>query len=264
MTPPVLTDVSGVAESPSDGLVPASALAAVARVERIVGHRFADATLAALALTHASLSDSRKDSNERLEFLGDAVLGCLVCERIYAKFPEYLEGEMTKIKSTAVSRRTCAELSDRLGLTDLIRVGKGMSGNGELPRSLAAGVVESVVGALYLDAGLEKVRAFLVPLVDPLIDEAAESGHQKNFKSVLQQHAQQVLGCAPVYRVLDEKGPDHAKAFKVAVEISGTAYEASWGNTKKQAEQQAALHALRTLGVVADDGRVRVIEGEGK
>ncbi|MEZ6317586.1 MAG: ribonuclease III [Phycisphaerales bacterium] len=233
--------------------------------ERLVGHHFADRDLLLLSLTHSSVSESRLDSNERLEFLGDAVLGMIVCDRIFRKFPEYLEGEMTKVKSTTVSRRTCAEIARRLGLHRCIIVGKGMQTDGDLPASLAAAVVESVIGAVYIDAGIDAVRAFLVPIVDPLIEEAASCGHQRNFKSVLQQHAQQELDGMPQYRILDEKGPDHAKAFKIVVEVGGRRFEPSWGQSKKQAEQQAALNALRELGVIetGDDGRLRLADTNG-
>jgi len=233
--------------------------------ERLVGHPFEDRDLLLLALTHSSVSESRLDSNERLEFLGDAVLGMIVCDRIFRKFPEYLEGEMTKVKSTTVSRRTCAEIARRLGLHRCIIVGKGMQTDGELPASLAAAVVESVIGAVFIDAGVDAVRAFLVPIVDPLIDEAAACGHQRNFKSVLQQHAQQELDGMPQYRILDEKGPDHAKAFKIVVEVGGRRFEPSWGQSKKQAEQQAALNALRELGVIETDenGRLRLADTNG-
>ncbi|MFG0305823.1 MAG: ribonuclease III [Phycisphaerales bacterium JB040] len=240
---------------------------ALSRAEAILGHTFRDKTLLQLALTHSSLSDSRFDSNERLEFLGDAVLGCIVCERIYERFPEHLEGEMTKIKSAAVSRRTCADIASDLELTDLIFVGKGMQNTGPLPRSLAAAIVEALIGALYLDAGLETVKRFLLPLIDPVITDANDSGHQRNFKSVLQQHAQQVLATPPQYRVIDEKGPDHAKSFQVRVEIGDRQFEPSWGNSKKQAEQQAALNALKELSLVVrtDSGRYRLAEnGEGE
>jgi len=231
------------------------------RAEGILGIRFNDRALLGLALRHASHSDSRLDSNERLEFLGDAILGAVVCDRIFERFPDLLEGEMTKIKSAAVSRRTCARVASRLGLEDLLVLGKGMQGQDRLPSSLAAAVLESVAGALYLDQGYDAARAWLVGLLDPLIEQAARSGHQQNFKSVLQQHAQQHLDGPPTYRVLDEKGPDHAKAFKVAVELGGELYAASWGQSKKQAEQQAALHALTELGVLERDenGEVRVV-----
>ena len=232
-----------------------------AQAEEALGHHFGDETLLEQALVHASIADHRVESNERLEFLGDAVLGLITSHRIYEVFPTLLEGEMTKIKSTAVSRRTCARLAHELGLPDLLLIGKGMQHHHQLPTSLAAAVFESVIGAIYLDGGYDAAEAFLRPLLDPLIQDAAESGHQENFKSVLQQHAQQVLDQTPCYRVLDEKGPDHAKCFKVCVEIDGRRFKPSWGPSKKRSEQQAALNALHELGVVeeGDDGAVRVV-----
>ena len=232
------------------------------RAEAILGHSFRDESLIELALIHASVADRRVESNERLELLGDSVLGLVASHRIYELFPGLLEGEMTKIKSTAVSRRTCADLADELGLPDLLIIGKGMQHHNELPSSLAAAVFESVIGAIYLDAGYDAAFRFIQPLLDPLLQDAAESGHQENFKSVLQQHAQQTMDETPTYRVLDEKGPDHAKCFKICVEIGARRFEPSWGPSKKRAEQLAALSALRVLGVIEDDdnGGVRVIE----
>jgi ribonuclease-3 len=165
---------------------------------------------------------------------------------------------MTKIKSTVVSRRTCAEIAEKMGLDRLLVLGKGMLTQEKIPRSLAAAVLESVIAAVYLDQGFEATRAFLLPHLDPSIEEAEASGHQQNFKSVLQQYAQQIESESPVYRVLDEKGPDHAKCFKVAVELAGQMFRASWGQSKKQAEQQAAQHALHDLGVLTRDGNGRV------
>lgn len=228
-----------------------------------IGHRFADVSLLSRAMTHASVTDQRKDSNERLEFLGDAVLGLICCELIYSMYPEFLEGEMTKIKSTVVSRQTCAAIARDLGLDGYLLLGKGMQGFRALPQSLAAATLESVVAAIYFDAGLEAARGFLVPLLEPLVLRAADSGHQENFKSVLQQYAQQQFGKSPSYHVLDEKGPDHAKCFEVGVEIGGRKFPSCWGASKKQAEQQAALNALGELGVTSQeqDGQVRVISG---
>jgi ribonuclease-3 len=233
-----------------------------AEIEAAIGYTFQNESMLDLALRHASVTDSRLDSNERLEFLGDAILGMIVCERIFRLYPNSLEGEMTKIKSLAVSRRTCATLARDLHLEKHISVGKGMRAQERLPASLAAAVLESIVAAVYLDGGMEAVRGFLEPLVDPLIQDAERSGHQHNFKSVLQQHAQQAMGCAPQYRILDEKGPDHAKAFRIAVELNGVVYEASWGQSKKQAEQQAALNALYALGLIEAgvDGENRLSE----
>lgn len=234
----------------------------LADAQRILGISFSDTAHLELALRHASHSESRLDSNERMEFLGDAVLGMTVCERIYERYPEALEGEMTKIKSTVVSRNTCADIAERLGLEQLLILGKGMQTQETLPRSLSAAVFEAVIAAIYLDQGSSAARGFLLPLLDPYIEEAERSGHQQNFKSVLQQHAQAAFGESPIYRVLDEKGPDHAKAFRVGVELNGRIFEACWAQSKKQAEQKAAETALHEMGVLEHDenGRVRVIE----
>jgi ribonuclease-3 len=228
--------------------------------QRVLGYRFADLDLLALALTHASTADERAKSNERLEFLGDSVLGLVVVEMIYRRFPEMLEGEMTKIKSMVVSRETCAALATSLGLDRLLVTGKGISGSGAMPGSIAAAALESLVGAFYVDAGFERTAAWIRPHVEPIVLRASMSGHQHNFKSVLQQHAQQFFGDTPKYLTLDEKGPDHAKAFKICVEMDGRRFEACWGQTKKKAEQEAALAALRELGVIEDmdGGEVRV------
>ncbi|MEX0876046.1 MAG: ribonuclease III [Phycisphaerales bacterium] len=228
--------------------------------QKMLGHEFKNPDLFELALRHASISDSRLDSNERLEFLGDAILGMIVCERIFLRFPNYLEGEMTKIKSLAVSRRICAKVAIELGLDELIVVGKGMQTQSKLPQSLAAAVLEAVIAAIYLDGGMAPVRAFLEPLLDPLLDDAVRSGHQHNFKSVLQQHVQRTMGVSPNYRILDEKGPDHAKAFHIAVELGGEQFGACWGESKKAAEQHAALKALSEMGLVdhGENGQVRM------
>lgn len=237
----------------------------IGAVQRSLGYEFKDEGLLRRALTHASVADTRLDSNERLEFLGDSVLGLIVCEMIHETYPHLLEGEMTKIKSTVVSRQTCAAISRELGLDAYLSLGKGMQSSQVVPQSLAAAVLESLVAAIYLDGGLAAARAFLEPIVGPLIDTAESSGHQENFKSVLQQHAQQSFNDTPCYLVLDEKGPDHSKCFEVCVEIGTRRFKSSWGQSKKQAEQQAALYALHELGVASEDssGRVRVMREAG-
>jgi len=227
------------------------------QAQSILGYQFSNTALLDKALTHASIADSRLASNERLEFLGDAVLGMLVCHHLYENFPDLLEGDLTKIKSAAVSRRMCARIATELRLEGLLLLGKGMKTRATLPSSLAAAVLESVIGAIYLDAGLDAVRHFLMPLLAPLIDDAAASGHQQNFKSVLQQYGQRRLEAAPDYLLLDEKGPDHAKCFEVCVELAGQRYPSCWAASKKQAEQQAAFLALELLGLLvqSDDGQ---------
>lgn len=233
-------------------------------LEARIGYRFRDETLLQRAFTHASAADNSLDSNERLEFLGDAVLGIVACELIYNKYPDLREGEMTKIKSAVVSRQTCADIAEEIGLHLFLHLGKGMRSRRDLPRSLASAALESLVGAMYLEGGLDPARAFLVPHLEPIVERCHEGGHQENFKSVLQQHAQQSCETAPVYTVLDAKGPDHSKCFQVRVEIGDTRFEPCWGTSKKQAEQLAALAALKQLGVAYEDesGHVRIVNGD--
>jgi ribonuclease-3 len=228
--------------------------------ERLLGHRFADKSLLTQALTHASVADSRLESNERLEFLGDAVLGVVVCDYLYERYGDLLEGELTKIKSSVVSRRTCAEIADELGLDELLRLGKGLADRQMLPKSVLAAVYESLIGALFIDGGLAVARKFILEGLQDTIEQAAGSGHQHNFKSVLQQTSQEVLRQQPQYIVLDEKGPDHAKCFEVCVEIGARRFPSCWGASKKQAEQQAALETLFELGFAKRgvDGEVRL------
>lgn len=232
----------------------------IARLEEMLDYRFIDGNLLIQAMTHSSLADHRLESNERLEFLGDAILGMVVCENLFRTFQQDLEGELTKIKSTVVSRHTCADVAKEMGLGELIQLGKGMTNRHELPGSVLAATFEALIGAIFLDGGLEVSRSFILSHLEPHINRAAESGHQSNFKSVLQQTVQQVLDLVPQYQVLDEQGPDHAKCFEVCVELAGRRFDSSWGSSKKQAEQQAALNALMELGYALkdDDGQVRI------
>ncbi|MEM6259312.1 MAG: ribonuclease III [Planctomycetota bacterium] len=221
----------------------------ISQAADILGYTFKDEAILQEALTHASCADARVNSNERMEFLGDAILGFVVCEYLYQNFPDLLEGDLTKIKSAVVSRRICAKISQSIELETMLNLGKGMSGRPKLPNSVAAAVFESIIAGIYLDGGIRSARSFVLRMVKPYIHEAAESAHQQNFKSVLQQIAQRHLPTNPQYLLVDEKGPDHAKAFEVAVQIDGRSFPSAWANSKKQAEQQAALNALCELGI---------------
>jgi ribonuclease-3 len=218
--------------------------------EAILGYTFQDREILKRGLTHASSADSRLQSNERMEFLGDAVLGLVMVEYLHSTFPTLLEGDLTKIKSSVVSRRTCADAAIELGLEGLLVTGKGMGQSGAIPPSVAAAVWEAAIGAIYLDGGLEPARVFILAALASRVEDVIESGHHHNYKSVLQQHTQQHLDRSPVYAVLDEQGPDHAKCFEVAVSIDGEQFPSRWGPSKKRAEQEAALAALETLGLL--------------
>lgn len=213
-----------------------------------IDYRFLKPDLLRAALTHTSGADTRLASNERLEFLGDAVLGLVVCEQLFLRFPEYQEGDLTKVKSAVVSRRTCARISKLLNLGDFLFLGKGMHMQSAMPANLLADVFESLVAAIYLDGGLEAVKPFILKYVGPEIEEVAEGAHAGNYKSHLQQVAQREFNETPQYRVLDEKGPDHSKCFKVAAVVERQpTFPAAWGRTKKEAEQKAAMNALAQI-----------------
>lgn len=236
--------------SPSDA--PDAQDQCVERCQQIIGYRFNDPQLLRLALTHASVAPTRAQSNERMEFLGDAVLDLVICQELYQRDQELLEGQMTKIKSAVVSRQTCADISEDLGVQEALHLEKGMAAGGELPRSISAAVFESIVGAIYLDGGLGPAGDFILTHMRPYIAEALQDEHQKNYKSALQQYAQRRWGVPPTYQLLDEKGPDHNKCFEIAVSIAGKCFPTAWGMTKKDAEQKAALVALVALGVMEE------------
>jgi len=221
--------------------------ARLAACEKVLSYKFRDRALLRSALTHASGADHRLASNERLEFLGDAILGAVICDRLYHAFPESLEGALTRIKSVVVSRRICAKISRSLGLEEFLLLGKGMGTTEQTPDSVLAAVFESLIGAIYLDGGIDAARSFILQYLDPEVDQAADDQGCQNFKSGLQQSAQREFGETPTYMLLDEKGPDHSKCFKVAAQIGDRQYAAAWGPNKKDAEQRAARNALSQI-----------------
>ncbi len=224
--------------------------------QKLIEYQFKDAALLGLALTHSSVAPTRLHSNERLEFLGDSILGIVVCEDLYQRYGHLLEGEMTRIKSAVVSRHTCALVAQELGLGELLHLGKGLVSASGLPQSIAAAVLEAIIGAIYLDGGLEAARIFILRHMLPHIQATFDNHHMRNYKSLLQQLAQCHFGCTPLYQVLDEKGPDHSKCFELAVAIGGRQFPSAWGKSKKEAEQKAAMRAMEELekdGLIASD-----------
>ena len=222
-------------------------LASMGRCERRVEYEFTDKGLLRAALTHASGAEHRLASNERLEFLGDAILGAVVCELLFRQYPDYLEGDLTKIKSVVVSRQTCAKISEALGMQEFLILGKGMTTHPDVPPSLLADVFESLVAAIYIDGGGEAAREFIEKYIGPEIELAAGGELGGNYKSLLQQLAQREYGTTPNYQLLDEKGPDHSKCFKIAAQLANARYQAAWGRNKKEAEQRAARNALSEI-----------------
>jgi ribonuclease III len=228
-------------------------LARLRECEDQIGYRFREPEFLSQALTHSSIKTEDNPSNERLEFLGDAVLGLVMTEFLFNYFKDLDEGELTQIKSVVVSTVILARESDRLKLTAFYNVGKGVTRKRNLPISLQANVFEAVVAAIYKDGGLDFARRFILRNLFHHVLAVAEDEHSKNYKSLLQQYAQKELNLTPSYRVFAERGPDHSKHFEVVAVIGTIAYERGQGRTKKEAEQIAARETLRAL--IAGSGR---------
>ena len=222
----------------------------LAGCQQATGVRFDDLEILRHCLTHSSTAPTRLESNERLEFLGDAVLGLVVSDYLFRTFPERSEGEMTRIKSAVVSRTTCAEVCAELGLEQFLNLGKGLvRGTGEsriIPSSILAAATEAIIAGIYLDGGYEVVREFIERCLVERIELAADT-ESRNYKHLLQQLAQKRYGETPDYLLLDEQGPDHAKCFEVAARIVDETFPSAWGPSKKEAEQMAAQQALDEL-----------------
>ncbi|MCA9038059.1 MAG: ribonuclease III [Planctomycetaceae bacterium] len=213
------------------------------RCEKSIGYRFRDSRLLRRCLTHSSSAETRLDSNERLEFLGDSILGLVICDYLFQSFPDLREGQLTQMKSQLVSRAVCARVAAKLELREFILVGRGLN---SIPNSILAAVVESLIAGIYIDGGLAEAREFILRgFEDELTD--CQLQETDNYKSQLQEHTQRVSNVTPEYVVTEERGPDHAREFCVAVRIGNTTYSSAWGRSKKEAEQQAARAAMESL-----------------
>jgi ribonuclease-3 len=244
--------------------------AVLAELETVLGHGFAKPELLVRALTHRSLAneqalESGKDEaqgsgdNERLEFLGDAVLGLVVAEALFALHPEWQEGELTRVRAQLVSRQHMAEVAASIGLGDHLRLSRGEEHSGLRHKStVLSNTMEAVMAALFLDGGMEPVRTFTRRYVmgeaaEHLAEELRSGAALGNYKSALQEHLQAARAGTPVYRVKGESGPDHRKRFQVEVRLKTDAGEPGkplargMGSTKKHAEQDAARRALERL-----------------
>ncbi len=215
--------------------------------ERKLEYTFQDRNLLFEAVTHASSSNTRLSSYERLEFLGDSILGFVVCEYLFQAHPDWLEGQLTKIKSVVVSRQTCARLGEALGLHEFLLVGKGIGNRGPVPVSLLANAFESIVAAIYLDGGMPPAKDFLMRFIPTQVQMAVAGDTDSNYKSELQQFAQKKFGVPPTYHLLGDRGPDHEKWFQVAAKLGKEQFTSAWGKNKKEAEQKAAANALAEI-----------------
>ncbi len=238
------------------------------RFESRTGLHFSDKTLLQRALTHRSFLNESPDfplaDNERLEFLGDAVLDFLVAEFLYHKFPEQREGPLTNMRAALVRRDTLARFARRISLGQFLLMGRGEveSGGRDRPGTLCA-AFEALVGALYLDQGLEAVKDFLRPFIEPELDRVLQEALNKDAKSRLQEWSQAHFQATPYYRTVDERGPDHAKEFTVQALINGVVYGEGEGRSKQLAAQAAAQAALDTLARLQAEGKLPIsVDGE--
>lgn len=215
--------------------------------QRKLGYEFKDLSLLETALTHSSYANEFScPSNERLEFLGDALLGCMISALLYEKYPSYTEGDLSKTKSRVVSGANFAKYAEMLGLGEQIRLGKGEESTGGREReSNNANAFEALIGALYLDAGYEKTFEVVSRLFRDAIEE---DDFPRDSKTQLQEVSQSVFGKTPEYRILSEEGLPHERTFTVEVRIPSDLTGTGKGRSKRQSEQSAARDALRKLG----------------
>jgi len=217
------------------------------RIARKLKMKGEDLELLRQALTHKSYLGevSQLVSNERLEFLGDSVLGMVVSEHLYARFGEKQEGELAKAKAVAVSEPILAEAAKKFGLPAALFLSTGEETSGGRSRSsILADAFEAVVAAVYLSQGLEAARQFVLKALGPILEDIEREEHHRNYKSILQELTQSLYKKAPKYVVVGESGADHDKTFVVEAQLDGRTLGRGSGKSKKLAEQAAALDAL--------------------
>jgi ribonuclease III len=221
----------------------------LALAAELLGYDFKDTAPLRHALTHSSAKSDKHPSNERMEFLGDAVLGLIISEMLFREYPDFPEGELTRVKSVAVSRAVLADRIRELGFAELMYLGKGVrrEGGSRLPVSILANLYEALLCALYEEGGLAEARRFVENDLGPIIKSITNHQFQQNYKSALQHLVQSRSDRAPTYRVLSEVGPDHQKEFHVVVSVDGVTFGPGVGRNKKEAEQRAAKSALTEL-----------------
>ena len=219
-------------------------------LEKAIGYQFRNITLLQNALSHSSYANERwhdsLKSNERLEFLGDSVLGMLVADYLYRTFPDRPEGELTRMRADMVCEKTLATVANRLGLGQHLMLGKGEElGGGRSRDSILADAVESVIAACYLDGGMDAAVQFIQKFI--LVNVPVTKLHNADYKTALQELVQQKKNQVLAYRLVGESGPDHDKQFRVELTLNGEVVGVGTGSSKKRAEQAAAQAAIERL-----------------
>ena len=218
--------------------------------EKKIGVSFINKALLKQAFTHRSYINENRDSglehNERLEFLGDAVLELVITDFLYGRFKEMNEGQLTSLRSALVNADTCAFVADKLGANDFLLLSKGEAKDvGRARQYILANTLEAVIGAIYMDQGYESAKEFILKHVAPLVEEIVEKGIWIDSKSLFQERSQENEGITPAYKTVRETGPDHDKHFTVGVYLGKDKVGEGSGQSKQDAEQEAARKALK-------------------
>ena len=220
-------------------------------LQEALGLHFSDTAVLKLALTHKSYifetSGEGQSSNERLEFLGDSILAYISADYLYRAFPHLSEGDLSNVRATLVKGETLAQFAREIHLGDFLIMGKGEANSGKGQRVLAA-AFEAILGAIYLDQGLEAVQRFLMPRLEPMANNIVKQRLFKDNKSLFQELAQAHDGITPSYRLASQEGPSHNREFTVEVLLGEQVAGRGHGRNKQAAEQEAALVALRSRG----------------
>ncbi|KGG81146.1 ribonuclease III [Caloranaerobacter azorensis] len=220
-----------------------------------IGYRFCNINLLNRALTHSSYANEHKKLkikyNERLEFLGDSVLGLVVSDYIFEKYPKFPEGELTKLRAVIVCETSLSTVAKKLNLGIYLLLGKGEEATGGRERiSILADALEALIGSIYLDGGLKEARKFVLNVLKNIIEDAVEGKILIDYKTQLQEVIQKNNKSSVCYNVMNEYGPDHNKIFQVKVSLNNRVLGEGIGRSKKDAEQCAAKNALIRLGVL--------------
>ncbi len=221
--------------------------------EKVIGIDFSDKSILTQAFTHRSYLNENRNikggHNERLEFLGDAVLELVITDYLYAKYPQKTEGDLTSIRSALVNATTCAAIATMLNFNDYLLLSRGEAKDtGRARQYILANALEAVIGAIYLDQGYDVSKDFIIKNITPLTEKIVEEELWLDAKSRFQEKAQDEVGITPSYRTLREDGPDHDKKFTVGVFLGQEKIADGMGDSKQDAEQMAARNALKERG----------------
>lgn len=221
--------------------------------EKLIGIDFNDKSILTQAFTHRSYLNENRNikggHNERLEFLGDAVLELVITHYLYEKYPGKNEGDLTSIRSALVNAQTCAQVATELGVNDFLLLSRGEAKDiGRARQYILANALEAIIGAIYLDQGYDKSKEFILNFIAPLTERIVEEELWVDAKSKFQERAQDEVGTTPAYKTLKEVGPDHDKKFTVGVFLGNDLIAEGVGDSKQDAEQMAARNALKEKG----------------